>query len=497
MARYRPDPRYSGDLPYRDAPPARWDRETFSRERDHRGPSGPPPPFERYDDPYRSPPRRGTTTIERERIYEDDRYGPGRERDVRYYEDDYYRSSDPRAAGGAMVPFRPERPARPEPPARMLRRQSSLDFYDRRAPRRYDDGYDDPYSPRGPPPPAPRPRFDEVQVQDPYAYGMMVSESTEKEMAESVRETIIEEKEKPYPRRGKTRMPKRLVHTKVLYDLGYPYYEEDEKTILIEKALGPENIDEVFTMSKDYFARESKRVPVSPDLSEETVLTVEATTTRLIEAPPESVRGGAKEIRIEKEEEIIRTVPLDDAPRSVRDWDALSVRTGKSGRSRSRRRSRRGSSPEIIKEEIIEKKEKIIERDISPARTHRSHRHHRDHSPATSRSGSEVIIEKKIIEEDNFDESNSVHVGPLALVVDRHPDRTDRDIKEEIRRLEAERRALRRERRYEREGGEVIKIERVRDRSPSPVGEIIIEDRRGSEIVEVKKDKRGRMSLVR
>lgn len=332
-------------------------------------------------------------------------------------------------------------------------------------------------------------------------------------MAESVRETIIEEKEKPYPRRGKTRMPKRLVHTKVLYDLGYPYYEEvsmppcksnrlltrlkDEKTILIEKALGPENIDEVFTMSKDYFARESKRVPVSPDLSEDTILTVEATTTRLIEAPPESVRGGAKEIRIEKEEEIIRTVPLDDAPRSVRDWDALSVRTGKSGRSRSRRRSRRGSSPEIIKEEIIEKKEKIIERDISPARTHRSHRHHRDHSPATSRSGSEVIIEKKIIEEDSFDESNSVHVGPLALVVDRHPDRKDRDIKEEIRRLEAERRALRRERRYEREGGEVIKIERVRDRSPSPVGEIIIEDRRGSEIVEVKKDKRGRMSLVR
>jgi hypothetical protein len=250
-------------------------------------------------------------------------------------------------------------------------------------------------------------------------------------------------------------------------------------------------------MSKDYFARESKRVPVSPDLSDDTILTVEATTTRLIEAPPESVRGGAKEIRIEKEEEIIRTVPLDDAPRSVRDWDALSVRTGKSGRSRSRRRSRRGSSPEIIKEEIIEKKEKIIERDISPARTHRSHRHHRDHSPATSRSGSEVIIEKKIIEEDSFDESNSVHVGPLALVVDRHPDRTDRDIKEEIRRLEAERRALRRERRYEREGGEVIKIERVRDRSPSPVGEIIIEDRRGSEIVEVKKDKRGRMSLVR
>ena len=35
-----------------------------------------------------------------------------------------------------------------------------------------------------------------------------------------------EEDEKPYPRRGKTKMPKRLVHTQALYDLGYEYYEE-------------------------------------------------------------------------------------------------------------------------------------------------------------------------------------------------------------------------------------------------------------------------------
>lgn len=252
-------------------------------------------------------------------------------------------------------------------------------------------------------------------------------------------------------------------------------------------------------MSKEYFARESKNHSPASELAGDTVLTIEATTTRLIEAPLDSGRGGVKEVRIEREEEeIVKTVPLSEAPRSVRDWDALSVRSGaKSARSRSRRRSRRGSSPEIVKEEIIEKREKIIERDYSPARTHRSHRH-RDHSPSgTSRSGSEVIIEKKIITEDDYDESNSVHVGPLALVVDRHPDRKDRDIKEEIRRLEAERRALRRERRYEREGGELVKIERVRERSPSPVGEIIVEDRRGGEIVEVRKDKRGRMSLVR
>ena len=82
-------------------------------------------------------------------------------------------------------------------------------------------------------------------------------------------------------------------------------------------------------------------------------------------------------------------------------------------------------------------------------------------------------------------------------MVDRKPNRSDHDIKDEIRRLEAERRALRRERKYERESGtEIVKIERVRDRSPSPRGNEIILERRGEEVLEVKRDRRGRMSLV-
>jgi hypothetical protein len=242
MSRYRPDYRGSGDLPYRDAPPARWDRDSFARaERDRYG--GPPVIEQRppYAEPY-SPPRRGAPVYEEERYYEQDRYGPGGRQERRYYEDDYYRE-DPRVAGGAMIPFRPGRPARPEPPApvappRMVRRQSSLDFYDRRAPRR--DFYDD----YGPPPargPPPRGGYDDVQVQDPYAYGddgfreyrerewvrrrrnSSGSRSRSRTRSEAVESS---KEEKPYPRRGKTRMPKRLVHTKVLYDLGYPYYEE-------------------------------------------------------------------------------------------------------------------------------------------------------------------------------------------------------------------------------------------------------------------------------
>ena len=235
MSRYRPDPRYSaGDLAYRDPPPQRWDTDRFARERDYRG----PPAFEQRPpyDSYSSP--RGSRVVERERVYEDDRYtGPrGSREERRFFEEDYYRD-DPRAAHGALVPVRST-----EPPPRpgMLRRQSSWDYHDRRPSRRYDD----------PPPREPVRRyerdFDDVQIQEPGRFGDdgfreykerewittrrrnssgSRSRSRDRnEFREEIREEIREEK--PYPRRGKTRMPKRLVHTKVLYDLGYPYYEE-------------------------------------------------------------------------------------------------------------------------------------------------------------------------------------------------------------------------------------------------------------------------------
>ena len=153
-----------------------------------------------------------------------------------------------------MIPFRPERPARPRPPVRpgqLIRRQSSLDTFDRKPARRYDD-YDDR---RGPPPGrGSRPGFnetvfDEVKIQDPEYYGddgfreyrerewvrrrrrsnsssRSRSRDRRAEFVEEIKEEKIESGEKPYPRRGKTRMPRRLVHTKVLYDLGYPFYEE-------------------------------------------------------------------------------------------------------------------------------------------------------------------------------------------------------------------------------------------------------------------------------
>lgn len=252
MSRYRPDPRYSdGNLAYRDPPPQRWDTDRFIREREIRAPViDQRPPYADYPPPRRAP------VYEEQRYFEDDRYGPRGATERKYFEErDYY---DPRAQSGQMIPYaaRPEAPPRPG----ILRRQSSLDTFDRQ-PHRHHYDYDDAYRPPRPNPPremipvgpvSPRryPKYDQyyddIRVQDPDYYGddgfreyrerEWVSRrrrnsspsphrhSVKEEIVEEVREEVKEEK--PYPRRGKTRMPKRLVHTKVLYDLGYPYYEE-------------------------------------------------------------------------------------------------------------------------------------------------------------------------------------------------------------------------------------------------------------------------------
>ena len=302
MSRYGGDRSSGGNLAYRDPP--RWDANRFNDERERRV-TEIDITRERYDEPYRSPPpqRRAPAPVyEEDRRYyeEDERRGPrGTRVERRYYEEDDF--FDPRASQGQMVPFRP--PPRPEAAPRpgLLRRQSSLDTFDRKPARRY-QGYDDyrPPPPRQmipvPPPPDPRrTRYEERDYQeDDYSGGVREyrerewisrrtrndSRSRDRGEEEGHDERRSEEvEEKPFPRRGKTKMPKRLIHTRVLYDLGYPYYEEvnstllhkegekltekNDTTIIIEKALGPNHIDEIITMSKDYFARDPRKCAIS------------------------------------------------------------------------------------------------------------------------------------------------------------------------------------------------------------------------------------------
>ncbi|RSL50814.1 hypothetical protein CEP53_008663 [Fusarium sp. AF-6] len=54
-----------------------------------------------------------------------------------------------------------------------------------------------------------------------------------------------------YPKKGKTRIPAKLVSKRALIDLGYPFFEEGH-TIIVQKALGQDNIDELLKVSEDY-----------------------------------------------------------------------------------------------------------------------------------------------------------------------------------------------------------------------------------------------------
>ena len=79
-----------------------------------------------------------------------------------------------------------------------------------------------------------------------------------------------------YPKKGKTRIPARLVSKRALIDLRYPYEEEvrsslshmaqfkeadsrQGNTIIVQKALGQHNIDELLKLSEDY--KQSKYMP--------------------------------------------------------------------------------------------------------------------------------------------------------------------------------------------------------------------------------------------
>lgn len=217
-------------------------------------------------------------------------------------------------------------------------------------------------------------------------------------------------------------------------------------------------------------------------------------TTHIIEHSP------PPEIREEKFIEKIETKSMSDAPRSVREWDALKVerspspaRSHRSHRSRSRHHShshsRRASSP-VFKEEVFEKKEI---REMSPGA--RSSRSRRPSSP----HGTEIIEKRREIIEDDRDESSSIHAGPLALVLPERHRKSEKDLSAEIRALEAERRALKLEREVDRErsrGDREIILRGDREYIiEGPRREVIVE-RPPEEVVEVKKDRKGRMSLV-
>ncbi|KAG8531671.1 uncharacterized protein KY384_003303 [Bacidia gigantensis] len=584
-----------GDYSPRGPPAERWTPERFERERGGRRSSV--LERDRYEerDTYSSVggnrrrdasadelySRGGGGTHEDDRYYDrQERFGPparqpqggGRERDTRYHEEDYesgrggrqtrYHEEDYEVDSFAGSPTRGGRSRgyeddrrfsagrrNPPRPGGLIRRQSSLDTFDRKPTRpRYGP-------PRPPSPPeiiavpgpgrhrrSSPPRYgskggyDDIGVAEPDRYGddnfhgwkereietirrRRRSSSPRPRERELEREEIIQEDiitEQPYPRKGRTKMSAHLVNKRALVDLGYPFEEDftDEgHFIIILKALNKELIDLVLLKSKEYNERGKERLYA-------------------IEGPPPPPNRG----EIIERREIIIDKADSEVPRSVREWDVMSgtaggggghSHAGKSdhkskhgdhksehrsehlsvheshhgGRSKSRGRSPHGSSHTNTTIKISKSRERshspekelVIER--KPSKSHRHHSRHRSHGR-----------KKEYIEEEvqEVGESNKMHTGPLALVLPtRSKSRrgSERKVKEEIRELEIEKETLRKERK--RRGSRARRRRASSSSSSSSSGgdtEVVIERKSshgGREDVKIEKDRRGKMQFVR
>lgn len=296
----------AGDVSVGGRGASRWDSERFAMERDRAR-------FEeRFEERDTRASRGGFGGRTRERsvdeIYE--RRGPRPEDDRyerRHYHDDEPRLEPERGFGrgrgrGQSITIEKERdeyydepspPPRRAPPARpaFLRRQSSLDTFDRKPLTRYverdireDYGpparYRDPLPPptltpiplprtRGLPPPRryEKEYYDDIQVAEhdyygeelPRSYPEVVRErevirkrrsSRDSRRSHSVRgsvrsssvssssseETVISVKAE-FPKKGKTRMPGKLVNKKAIADLGYPFEEDVSFALIIDFTL--------------------------------------------------------------------------------------------------------------------------------------------------------------------------------------------------------------------------------------------------------------------
>ena len=196
------------------------------------------------------PPRsvRGDHFEERDRLFEEERFGPPARRSggrqQRYYEEediDSFESSPSR--GPEPLERRGYEPRRAPPRPAIIRRQSSLDTFDRKPLPRY---------PREPPevitmpapgklrrsPPRYERGFEEIRIAEPDYYGDEEFRGYKEREVSTVRrrrgaepefeekESFEVEEEEPFPRKGKTRMPGKLVNKRAIIELGYPFEEE-------------------------------------------------------------------------------------------------------------------------------------------------------------------------------------------------------------------------------------------------------------------------------
>ncbi|KAF2725749.1 hypothetical protein K431DRAFT_299491 [Polychaeton citri CBS 116435] len=310
-------------------------------------------------------------------------------------------------------------------------------------------------------------------------------ESVHESFSESVHESVHNDappSELPprLGRKGKTRMPKRLVRMKALNDLGYPFDEEEDFWI-VRVAMEKDQIDEVIRISEEYKKADNKTVY---HYAEKEKITESV-------PPPAPVPEEARE-----HEELLRTEWINPPSvyggsnaRSVRAESPLGTivtRRTSPARTIGSRRSRARSTGSAFFEE--EKKTVVEER---------------GHSRAPSSHHTEIREQDDAI----IEERAPSHHGS-ALVVQERQHRSDRDIQAEIRSLEVERRALRLERDAEERRDLALRLRerpdeeyRLVEYRERPYGrrEIVefTEEKPKKDVLRVEKDRKGRMALVR
>ncbi|KAI9710296.1 MAG: hypothetical protein M1820_002790 [Bogoriella megaspora] len=524
--------------------PQRWDRDRFERARSRGAPDerirideidrhsasgrtrhetdieidinrnrGPEPERERE----RLPPRRRFE--ERDRFYEEDRYAPPPRRNRPEFLEE---PIPPEVANRALAPYRRksihererEIEARPPPRPGLLRRQSSLDTFDRRPLPRFEREREElvPHPGRGVPVPAPispwrqkyeydgsRGRFreddyEEIEYRDydpkwreedyrdirirrersrirrPARSVVSSKRSSSSSSFEEVsRASSPPKSEAPkVGKRGRTKMPKRLVRKEALHDLEYPF-EEEEDFLIVKRALGKEQIDEIIKITEKYKEpqittykfEEPAPAPPPPPPSVPQEITEVIERKEIIEEMPPGSHHSHSHVSVHE--------PIPPAPPSSHHTHThLSVH-------------------EVPPPSSHHSPSHLSVREVSPPESAHSHRSHRTHRSSRSRSHSahhthivrSVSPPRREIVEERVEEFEGVG-GPLTTVIlpERHR-RSERDIRTEIRRLEAEKRALRLERDADIR---LIEADRVRDREYE-----IVEPR---EVIRVEKDRK-------
>ncbi|PQE11668.1 hypothetical protein CJF32_00004832 [Rutstroemia sp. NJR-2017a WRK4] len=528
----------------------------------------------------------------RERSFDDvyERRGPRRFEEERYEERDYYdgprflqKEREPERLKRTTITMERERDYDDSPPPRrtpnrpaFLRRQSSLDTFDRQPLVRYERERErDEYGPPArhvdlrPPPLTPvslprrgppsrrhveRDYYEDIKVAEPDFYGdddfrayperirereivrrrrRSRSRESRSTATRSVRSSSISSSDSgttisvrsEFPKKGKTRMPTRLVSKKAIIDLGYPFEEEGD-TIIIQRALGRENIDEVIKLSEEYKTVETKEV--------ETTL-----TTYRVGAENEMSGGRSEGTIIEERHEVyniqggppppppVQAMPPPPTPHfapmpTPAPQYAMPTPAPQYAMPPPQQYAQVPppqvytpmpppppmAPPPPQNVEIVHDTTIVEHRAPSPAQSqysHHSHHHsHHEHREHHEHRGP-VILEGRPREESSFEyerreiieRSEPMHVGPLGLAApqDRRRSKDERAIRAEIRALEAEkellkaeRRASRRHRHSARASDSQLVLYGEDDRDVTIVREKIVEPSGG---VRIEKDKKG------